>query len=387
MGLCDHISSCTISNQFAAQGTDMLGGLGLLEDHKGNDHYHAASVERLDVSLHDQLSQPTAPPDLEVHSFLPAMIYAQGAGMGFGHGDGALIDHEGDDTYVARSVNSTSATASSDHASGTPRVVAMPQHGLGRLFIGAQGEQRPGETETWGALLDLDGTNDSFTAVSEVPITTSPDPTGALQGGYDWSHFQGSSEGGILGGGIFVALGDHPTMVSSPARPVCSQSAGLRGSSSWFECAAWGEDPAHSPIDNWGNGQAFGYAPNATGVSPVISFTAATPSRASTGTSVPVQVALHAADGTPLAGQAVRVDLESRFCPPAPTTVPCSWQNQSERQGTTDVNGLATIQVPAGVSLFDDPGNLQFQLYASYDGSLSGFCPAYAATPMTLIDG
>jgi hypothetical protein len=378
MGLCDGNVSCTISNELAAQGSRTVGGFGLLEDHKGDDRYDAQSLENLAVSLHDRLSNPDQPPTLEVLSYMPAMLDAQGAATG-GNGVAVLLDHAGTDTYVARSSNRTSASATSDHAVGDPIVTAAAQHGVSRLFTGGQGAQEGGSAGV-AALIDLEGVGDSFTATSDAPLTVSPHRV-VHDAGYEWPGFHGSSVGGS-GTSIFVARGQSPSIFSSPARPTCTPSDGPRGSVSWLDCVAWGDDAAHTDVDSPG-GAGRGMAPGSSGTAPTVFIGPSTTTSAQAGSVIPVDVGLVAADGTPLAGRPVRIDLQFKGVCGAACVPESQWFNVSEAEGVTGSEGSVRLWLPVTLSWDGTPTT--YKLYASFDGAPEAHLyPAFGQAPIAV---
>lgn len=386
-GLCnDAKTACTLSSELMAQGGNGAGGIALLDDHEGNDRYTAETLERLDVTLRDELTQPIAPPRLDAYAYEPPLFFAQGGGQGnTGAAAGLLIDRDGDDRYVARSNNATSAAASSQNADSEPVVHAAATTTLARGFAAAQGAAYQSANDV-NALLDLGGKEDFFTASAMSPVTTYPNPDGAQEWGSFWPFFQGAQpEGGSAPShpGVFVALADHPHIASAPARPVCVDSPGPRGSSFWMDCRAWSDDAAHLPIDRPSTGDVgYGYAPNATGTQPSLSFLGSA-TAAETGSVQAVQLRLVDAGGEPLQGASVRVGLQLHVCGLVLTAVPaCSdWRNVSERDATTDANGVATLRLPVPTGL---DAAQEFHLFGSFDGQAAQdtLFPAYAQQPI-----
>jgi hypothetical protein len=377
MGFCDDKNFCTLSTELAAQGSRTVGGFGLLEDHEGNDRYDAQSLENLTVSLHDRLSNPDTPPTLDVLAYTPTVLGAQGAGLG-AQGVAVLLDHTGTDTYVARSSNRTSASATSDHAVGDP-IVTAAHRGTGRLFTAAQGSQNV--SEGLAALIDLEGIGDSFTATNDAPLTVSPQRV-VHDAGYQWPAFQGSSVAG-RGTSIFVARGQSPSIFSSPARPTCTSSEGPRGSASWLDCVASGDDAPHTNVDAPG-GVGRGIAPGSSGTSPTVFVGASTSTSAKAGSVIPVDVGLMAANGTPLAGKPVRIDLQSKgVCNPKCFLPESQWFNLSEAEGVTGSDGSVRLWLPVTPTWLQ--GATEYKLYASFDGAPEAHLyPAYGQAPFTV---
>jgi hypothetical protein len=386
--LCsDDHTACTVSSEVMAQGADGVGGVALLDDHAGNDRYTAEVLERLDVTLRDDLTRPMAAPQLDASAYGVPLLFAQGGGQSSGGAAGLLIDRAGDDRYVARSSNATSAAATSQNASGEPMVHAAAGTALARGFAAAQGANWFG-TGSLNALLDLGGKEDFFSASAVSSVRTFPNPDGAQEWGHYWPFFQGAqSQGGAAPSrpAVFVALGDHPHIMSSPARPVCTDSAGPRGSSQWMDCRSWSDDAAHLAIDRPATTDVgYGYAPNATGIQPSLSFPSA-PALAQTGSVQPVRLRLLNERGEPVAGASLRVGLQMHECGVILVAVPqCDdWLNISERDSTTDADGVATVRLPIPAGL---DATQEFHLYGSYDGDAvqAALFPAYAQQPIDL---
>lgn len=377
----------------AGQGVGSF-GLGLLFDHAGNDTYEATSTEQLDAVLHDQLSSPEAPPSLDVEGYSTASLYAQGVGVQAGAG--VLWDQQGDDSYEARSVNETHASATSDHASGDPSVTALP----GWLHsIGAQGATDFAAFNPQGALIDLGGDTDRFEVVAINPTTTAPDPAGAFQPGNWWPPVQGTGSGGL-----FVATGDDPQVISSPSSPAC---VGDRGYGTWAGCPLSihttdeGNDPDNASWDSQGDG--VGFAPNATGSAPSLTLTSDTPTTAARDSEdhgqrysdppspsfprVPVGARLKGPDGQPLAGAVVHFDLQM-FCRACYllSGFYAVWLNFWQADAVTDSDGVARASLPLwGTGSFWDT-SADYRIAATYDGQQGdpGVYPAHAAQPLAL---
>lgn len=286
-------TDCVAPTLVLAQGSGAVGE-GRLDDGAGQDAYVAEGTHQLNVSLHDALTSPDAPPSLNVGGYKAPQFYAQGAADS---GSGMLSDQTGTDAYSARILNAVHASAWSDHASDAPAVTAVS---YGTVWANAQGS---GEV---GTLQDLGGSGDSFTADWDNPVTTVPDTGGTLQLGASMPRFQGSRYGRL------VALGSDPSIFSSPSLPAGTEQ--VRGFGSWEERTGLGEcpgyeDPECRHIDSANDG-GHGEAPAASGVSPTLAFTLDTPQLVpAETTSVPVGARLLTPDGNPISGAVVHFSL------------------------------------------------------------------------------
>lgn len=365
-----------VFGQGSGWGSGFPFGIGLLDDHAGNDSYAAADEYHLNVSLHDELTDPTAPPSLQVWSgSVQPQLLVQGQGSTAGVG--LLLDAGGTDSYVANYVKQTAASATSDHAPGPPQVRATNWY---RIGVAAQGATWLGRG--YGALLDLGGVGDRFSATATLPISTSPDPAGAYAAGYPYPTFQGSGSS-LDSPGIFVADGTDPQIFSSPSQVVCPQSSAARGFGTWGECGLMDAGGAnHEPIDLYRH--AYGRAANASGQAPALAFTSDTPKNASAGPGwVSAAVRLVDPDGNPVAGATIHFDLQDTI--PSQST---SWVTNWEVDAVTGADGVARAQVPLdgsdqGIQAYPD---IVWRLFATYDGA-PGLYPKHAASLLTLASG
>lgn len=378
-----------ISPIVAAQGWGGLdGGRGSLNDLGGDDVYEAANRYELEASLRDELSEPEMPPRLEIQ--LPAPPVS-GQGWGISQGDGLLLDAAGIDRYSIDSFGSADAAATTEHAEGEPstETLALPR----ALYLGGQGAADQ-SFHAAGALLDLGGTGDRFTARARTDVRAAPNPEGAVRMGLRWPPFQGSGYGGLL-----VALGDQPAIVSSPSQGVCALSTGARGFGDWAECDVYGPDPDHQIFDVatepfFGSPfptelAAFGTAPNAAGESVTFRFLSETPSTAVDGEGVIVSASLFDAAGQPMTGEVVRFDLQFGVRARIDAPVQRAWMNGWEVEAVTDERGIAAARLPTAVNplrvVYASPPDWEFRLVATYDGSLSPpRLPAHVAAPITI---
>jgi hypothetical protein len=355
-------------------------GVALIEDDSGNDVYVADGEHVLDVTLSDRLGAPVAPPRLHVTSYGSPGIEGQGAAKQASVG--VLLDRSGTDTYELLSANTVTADANSINAGGTPEVTAVAQP---RLHVRGQGAGD--ELGALGALLDLAGTADRFTAAAPVTATTSPDPAGASQRGGDWPWFHGTY------GGVFVADGQSPHIVSSPSRPVCRTSTARRGIGTWSDCSISSDDPEHQvmgAIPIWIQ-YSHGEARGATGASPTIEFFDTATSVAK-GARLPISVRLHLPGGAPIPGATLHLALQDGcwpVCALTPqaleTAAGTYWTNVWEVAAVTDDQGVARASLPAVVGPPLSPDQT-YRVLATYDGS-DGIYPRHVAHPIILETG
>ena len=363
-------------------------GTGVLRDRgNGDDAYQAESGVGLSVTLLDELSNPTGPPMLGLSSsnHQPQLV-AQGAGD---LGMGVLVDEGGSDTYDARYLKETDGSATSRHAAGEPEVTAVNYY---RIRVGAQGAATVSGSE--GALFDLGGSGDRFTASGLLRARTLPNPDGAIDFSSFWPSFQGGGNQST-GLGTFEALGEDPVIVSSPSQPVCSASDGLRGFGQWAEC--WTDtvnrpaDPEHSSVDTYG--RAIGSAPGAVGRSPSLTITPDTASavEGGTGRRLDVGVVLRDPAGEPIPGAVVHVDLHyglcvMNSCAAVPQDnaagVEGQWLSAFTADGVTDEDGVARVRLP--LDLTDQtPPDWRWRVFATYDGG-PGLHARHAAKPLEI---
>ncbi|MFN2544063.1 MAG: hypothetical protein ABR600_05760 [Actinomycetota bacterium] len=374
-----------------AQGFGYLGGQGILHDAAGNDTYRSVVSSSLQTSLHDAMTAPDAPARFDVWGYGVQWNIGQGVGQGEG-ADGVLLDETGNDSYLSRSSTDTVASATSDHGPGTPRVTALAPY---RDGVWAQGVGYGlGPT---GALLDLGGTGDHFEVTSVDSLSTSPDTGGDLKASLGWPIAMGGSAAGNATG-VFEALGQSPSLFVSPARGVCPGSP-PRGFGGWVDCAAFGEDPDHQPIDSKAETPAYGLAPFSSGKASTLAFTPDTPGQGTvgfrlsgdppfdTGSTVRVGATLQGPDGKPLAGKLVHFDLNGlrKLTTPIDTSGYQAWVTMWESDAVTDANGMATTTIPLedmtqwGVKTND----YDFRLLATFDGG-PGLYPAHGVKPFQL---
>lgn len=370
-----------------AQGFGFLGGTGMLEDHLGNDRYTSVTEGRLRTTLHDRLTDPQKPPELNVWGYGVQWNIGQGVGQGEG-ANGLLQDDYGNDFYSARATTDTVASATSLNAAGTPRVTALHPYRDGMWSQGVGYGLGP-----YGALIDLGGSNDRFEVVSADSVRTEPDTGGSLQMSLGWPLAQGAAFAGNATGS-FVAAGQDPRIFSSPARGVCPGSPSPRGYGIWVDCALFGSDPDHQPHDGKAVIPAEGVAPAASGLPASVAFLPETPSTGTLGSRlsgqqgsrISVGARLVGPGGDPLEGKVVHFDLEGLL--KAGDLFYDAWYTMWEVHAVTDEDGVARASLPLedmtlwGVAL----DNYDFRLLATFDGEPGrpGLYPTHAAAPFTL---
>jgi hypothetical protein len=381
------VSGFGVTQRAGGQGAG-FGANGLLHDRAGDDRYRMTADARLRVTLDDRLSAPSAPPALDVAGLTRTWFWGQGAVSAPSNGVvGALVDEGGNDSYTAVAADETTASASSAHAAGMPFVRAVAQPAASTL---AQGGTQS-VANSYGLLIDAGGSADRFLAQQSETVKTSPDPNGGFEPGGFWPSFQGDGLGGIL-----LALGEHPSVLSGPSQTVCSPSSpGYRGFGTWSGCAqALGTDPDHQPVgpDNPGAGAA----PNASGLKPLLEITADTPASASLDNSndldasvprLPAGARLVDPRGVPIAGVPVHFDLQwTASAAPLP-----SWSNLWQADAVTGPDGIARADLPlfgtgkwvAALEGQLPPAVVGWRVLATYDGA-DGLYPRHAAKELTL---
>lgn len=353
----------TLSNGLGGQGASAFQSVAVLRDRGGDDDYLAAGEQTLTVTLEDRLSAPEEPPILTVGAYDQPGIDAQGSGTGF-TATAALVDDAGRDDYLLRSFNDTRASAISQHG-GEPEVRAVS---TGRYFLSGQGAGDFGGLSA--ALVDLGGSRDRFEVVAHNPVSTSPEGGGFQYGPY-WPYFQGAF------GGVFVAMGDDPVIVSRPSRPVCATSPGRRGFGAWNDCVAPESDPEHSSYDAipiWTH-HTLGLAPRAEGRE--VSLVTTAPTVAELGARIPVSARLLGPDGKPLAGVPVHFDLQygcTLLCAAADTSATGGrfWSNQWWVETVTDADGVARATLPVTLQAWQtdyDKDPWVWRVMATFDGA------------------
>jgi hypothetical protein len=375
------------SNFIIAQAGTMNPGVAILLDHGGNDTYTIDSDNELNVSLHDELTAPEQAPDLHVLGYQMPFLGAQGGGLS---GVSVLIDDQGTDTYDLNLQNRTDASATSDHATGIPDVVATAPWGptLAWAQGGGQG----------GALLDLGGADDRLSASSNSLVSTSPDPDGAFRDGWDWPDVQGS------GGGTLVVVGQDPVLTRSPSAAGVCGTPGARGYGVWTTCVPTGSDPGEQTFSAAGGGN--GLVPLApTAAAPSLRFTADTPVTAVAtdeesrlAPRIEVGATLHDGVGNAVPGAIVHLMLQ--YCvggeSPAggllcdgPTGMSFSWTTLWQVDAATGADGVARALIPAVAScegICFKPGvSRPFRLLAAFDGRWGSLYPEYVAQTIDLV--
>ncbi len=340
------------------QGIGYFEGLGAIEDHGlGNDTYVVDGEHDLRVTLRDELTSPEAPPRLEVVSYGSPGLVAQGVARS--DAIGYIADDGGTDTYTYRSINRTHAEASSAHADGEPVVEATA---IGRVGLIGQGAADFGPG--FGGLLDLGGTDDRITATALSPTTTAPDPDGGYRVGSGTPIFQGASQGGVL-----VALGDDPVILSAPSVPVCAASPGPRGFGAWTECPVNADDPDHEGASNL-LVAAAGLAPNALGQQGELSIPDAP---AVTDGRLDVAARLRGIDSVPVAGAEMHLDFQVKYQPLLGIELP-GWASFWTTDAVTDADGVARARLPMDLgrwpyNLNPVPPGSRIRVLVTFDGS------------------
>jgi hypothetical protein len=370
-------------------------GGALLQDHGGNTTYSAVAENNLQVDLEDRLTNPTAPPKLDILGYSNAPMTGQGFALGTVVG--LLEDLGGTNSYLLRGTSSTYASAFSLRATGTPLVTAIapgkaPLMGQGASLGATSTTQNPQN----GALLDL-GTNSTFEASSPDTVTTAPDPNGAFAAGVVWPKVQGYGAGSV-----FLAGGATPQTISIPNQADCGL-PGYRGFGTWLPCAPGDQDPDHTAYDDgYQTGEtvpdeaAAGYAPNANGSLPALSFTSDTPSQVSITYDQPASVSprinvgatLLDPAGNPIVGAIVHFDVQGLLINNLTTAL--AYRNLWEADGVTGSDGIARASLPLAFGgtpyNFDQPGVIQpaaYRLLTTYDGIGNLYYPRHVALPLT----
>jgi hypothetical protein len=358
-------SICSVVTDVAVQGAATVPGKSVLLDRWGDDRYVADVRERFQAGLTDSMGAPTEPARMTVFGYLSPAASTQGA-------RGVLVDRSGTDSYSTRIANSTDASATSAAAPGLPEVSAITGP---RMFQSGQGAS--------GALIDLAGNGDSFSASSENNARTTPDTGRALAVGYSWPLLQGDGSAGQ-----FVALGTDPSISSSPPRPVCPYSPGVRGFGMWLDCGPAGAGPQYERVDEYPyvHEPSVGMVPNAVGTPTTIAFDRPSESGLA-GDAITATVRLMDATGSPVVGAEVRFDLQSAVMAGVSECAQNCWSNAWEITAVTGPDGVATAAIPTS-ELEDGPYRVAFegftlQVYASFAGG-PGLYPAYAALPVTI---
>ncbi|MGH2692528.1 MAG: hypothetical protein ACRDHM_08495, partial [Actinomycetota bacterium] len=358
-----------------SQGTGYFAGTGILEDHAGDDTYTVEAEHILDVTLADRLAAPSGPPTLDVIAY--GSPWVRGQGLSWATATGLLADHAGTDDYTLRSSNLATASVVSTASADPPRVEAASVYrgntaGQGTADIGNAG---------FGALVDLGGEGDRMSGSEEATITTHPDPDGAYSIGYGWPRLQGAGNGGLL-----VALGEDPVIVSSPSAPTCLPSPSPRGFGTWIGCPAYGtDDPERESVDG-GHTFAVGIAPSADGHAPRLDIIEAPPS-APEGSRAPIAGRL-LDQGTPVEGALLRFSLQWQAPGTGGVQLP-GWTNVWEVGATTASDGVARARLPVDLTRYPfSPSTFRagarFRVLATFDGS-DDLYPWHAAAP-TLIE-
>ncbi len=329
----------SVTASVKAQGGGWGESVGILHDRAGDDVYVARTEERIEAALEDRMSSPDAPPRFDVRSYPPASVYAQGVAVLFAHG--ALVDEAGTDSYTIRSTNAVSASATSEQATGVPVVTAKNEP---RTYVAGQGAGDFGGIT--GALLDLGGSGDRFEAVITNPAETAPDPDGAFQPAAPWPYVQGAF------GGVLLALGDDPLVLSHPSRPVCPASPGARGFGTWNDCALSGADPGHQLFDSTPiqTQHSLGRADATAGPDLRIAFLPESSASGVVGGRLAVAARLTDAAGKPLAGVTLHFDLQlgpGDFVPPIEENrFGNTWGGVWTVDAVTGPDGVARARVP-----------------------------------------
>jgi hypothetical protein len=355
----------------AAQGA-ALGGAALLEDHAGDDRYRFWDHRTFDVAVEDlRSSSPAASVDVE--GFLMPVDLAQGAGIG-GRSEIALVDHDGTDRYDLSIGTETFASGTSSDPTATPRVVAEAR---GNLMSAGQGAV-PGGLPSSGGLLDLGGADDVFQARLRAVVETLPDPDGAFAWPEDRPAFHGSGDAGM----VFAALGDNPSIVSSPSAPTCGvDDSSARGFGTWFNCLPYlstSELASHpDPRQGWGT------APEAVGGQTQVTFIDP-PTAAQGGMGIherlPVVARLTDAQGAPIPGQPLRFTFQAVL----PGTPIGNINDATVAEAVTGADGIARARLPVRYTAgFPDP-SLQHRIEVAFDGVGARHHPSSTFVPITV---
>ncbi|MGH9194909.1 MAG: hypothetical protein ACRD1T_04120, partial [Acidimicrobiia bacterium] len=229
------VNEWVLGMRIYGQGQAVNSGPALLEDAAGADRYEISGHTALKLKPHSQsFDQPAL-----VAGF-PVEVEGQGA-RGYTT-TGALIDWAGKDSYSLASRKSVSASCAHGDAhedcAGDVAVV-----NLGQRPLQGQGMN--------GILLDAGGTGDFFEAVQDFRTNASSGTQSEFTS-ESLPSVQGVAHRGFNGEHGFIALGQSPTVTSTPARPVCPPSTGQRGTGQWLGCQ--GEDAISFP--DYGRGYA-----------------------------------------------------------------------------------------------------------------------------------
>ena len=298
------------SLQVHTQATGVVSGTGVVLDHEGNDAYDASVSQSVTATLQENRTAGK-PAVLDVVGYGSPALYAQGTGLT--GGNGILADAAGTDAYQATIANPVDASATSTAGQAVPETQATSS---GMMFTAAQGAGD--DNGAAGLLVDAAGNGDVLrTEVTNV-ASSSSGPDTAFRLGWHWPYFQGAGQGGYL-----EVLGSNPRVFSTPSRPACAGSdPGSRGFASWNDCVyGHSEDPAREQYENYNESSPFvsaGQVPNAVGAQPGLAFNDATAStakadlneEATSRARFPVEAVLNMPDGTPLANEPVHLVLQ-----------------------------------------------------------------------------
>ncbi|MDQ3991804.1 MAG: hypothetical protein M3245_05790, partial [Actinomycetota bacterium] len=361
------------------------GGEGILLDRDGNDTYSVSNDQALAFRVEDGRPQPPGAPIADLRAWPPP---AMGQGWATVDSVGALEDAAGTDTYELRSLLRAETSARSATAPGSGRAEALV---LPRLYaLGGQGAGRSTNV-SGGALLDLGGSGDQFTAVARTDVRTEPNADGVRTVGFLWPPFQGSGDTGV-----FAALGQDPVVLSSPSQGVCAASTGPRGFGAWSECPVQGGSDRQVfdvPAQNETKGPharhwTGGSAPRAAGAPPAL-MVGVTEGEAPGDDRIDATATLRSPEGSPMAGRRIRFNLQLAI-DGGPQGMEPSWFSGWEVEAVTDEAGIARATVPADLQAlyelmspsFPGPSEWRLRLLASFDGA-QGLHPRHTAHPLT----
>jgi hypothetical protein len=333
---------------FVAQGaTWNAGGVAAIHDHAGDDSYVASMGLTREAAVTDRRAGTNGSPvSYLANGYQTVLITTQGAAIA--NSTGALLDDAGSDRYDANFESVTAATAPS-----SLKAIAATFPAGGEI----QGSSPGGSA---GIFWDGGGTGDVVRARDSNRAV-------AADGAFSSAVYYPSIQGGGSGG-VFVAAGDQPSILSNPSYPTCSESGGARGSGLWRECAPGG-----------GQHVSAGYAPHAASAPATLQFVGSYEAPADENLAVypdpkTVHVGARVTDaaGSPVAGGDVHFLLEqvdnSRLY----------WNVDA----VTDADGIARADLP----LLGTGNGAPFAVLALFDGRAGALplLPANATQALTL---
>ncbi len=227
---CSSVGALAMAGGASILGTGYgaAGGVGIVHDVTGDDHYVARAISIAEATSHDGREElPASPPGetppvaarAEARTPDPN-VFVQGAGI---IGAGFVVDAAGADIYEVRAIAEARATATAADPDARTEGIALS----GAASTLAQGVAQLGG---YGDLRDTGGA-DSY--IAESRSTAVAEPATTIAKGLVSSSVQGSVE---LGGASHLADidgGAADSFVATPADPAC---LGTRGQGVWGDC-------------------------------------------------------------------------------------------------------------------------------------------------------